>query len=86
MQVFKCPECGQLVAEGVTELDYEIGETRVTIQQVPAVVCPNGHAYVDGYVAENANRLVDRVVQDLASFSSKLPRAVAAPRRVTIAA
>jgi len=86
MKIFKCPECGQLVAEGVTELNYEIGGTKVTIQQVPAMVCPNGHAYVDGYVAENANRLADRVVEDLISFSNKLPRAVAAPRRVTIAA
>ena len=86
MNVFNCPECGQLAAEGVTELTYELGETKVTIQQVPAMVCPNGHAYVDGYVAENTNRLVDRMVEDLTSFSNKLPPAVPVPRHVMIAA
>jgi len=86
MKAFKCPECGQLAAEGVTELVYDVEETKVTIQQVPAMVCPNGHAYVDGYVAENTNRLVDRMVEDLTSFSKKLPHPALAPRRVLIAA
>lgn len=86
MKLFKCPECGQLVAEGMTELTYNVGEIKVTIQNVPALVCPNEHAYVDGYVAENANRLVDRVVEDLTSFSKKLPSTGVTPRHVMIAA
>jgi len=86
MKTFPCPECGQWVAEGVTELAYDVEGTKVTIRQVPALVCPNGHAYVDGYVAENANRLVDRLVEDLTSFSNKLPQAAPTLRHVLVAA
>lgn len=85
MKHFKCPECGLPVAEGFTDLAYEVNETTVTLRNVSAMICANGHAYVDGYVAENANRLVDRVVEDLTSFSKKMPRTSSAPRQIMIA-
>ncbi|MBI5032379.1 MAG: YgiT-type zinc finger protein [Chloroflexi bacterium] len=56
---FKCPECGALVRESQIEMKYEIKGTEITVQNVPARVCKNGHEFVDGYTAENVNRLVD---------------------------
>ena len=85
MKHFKCPECGLPAAEGFTDLAYEVNDTTVTLRNVSAMICANGHAYVDGYVAENANRLVDRVVEDLTSFSKKMPRTSSTPRQIMIA-
>ena len=57
---FKCPECGQHVEDSLIEMVFELSDTRVTVSNVPATVCPNcGQEFVDGYVAENVNGLVD---------------------------
>ncbi len=82
---FKCPECGQVTRDGQTDMKYEFKGTRVIIQNVPAKVCKNGHEFVDGYTAENVNRLVDRVLEDVGSFSKKMPRAKSV-REILIAA
>ncbi|MDE3089845.1 MAG: YgiT-type zinc finger protein [Chloroflexota bacterium] len=83
---FKCPECGELARDGLTEMKYELKGTAITVQNVPARICPNGHEFVDGYTAENVNRLVDRVLEDVTSFSKKMPRSKTTSRQVVIAA
>ena len=55
---FRCPECGQQVEDGFIEMVFELRDTNVTVSNVPAKVCPSCHQeFVDGYVAENVNRL-----------------------------
>ncbi len=71
---FKCPECGGFAREGQIEMKYQVKGTAITIRNVPAKVCKNGHEFVDGYTAENLNRLVDRVLEDVNSFSKKMPK------------
>lgn len=83
---FKCPECGELVRLGHVEMKYKLKGTAITVQNVPARVCKNGHEFVDGFTAENVNRLVDRVVEDVRSFSKKMPKSKATTRQVVIAA
>jgi|YNPNPStandDraft_1061719.scaffolds.fasta_scaffold102623_2 YgiT-type zinc finger domain-containing protein len=81
---FKCPECGEIARDGQTEIAYTLKGTRVTVQNVPAKICKNGHAFVDGYTAENVNRLVDRVLEDATSFAKKVSKKV--PRQILITA
>ena len=84
---FKCPECGYQVDDGLIEMVFELGDNRVTVSNVPAKVCPNcGQEFVDGYVAENVNRLVDRVIEDVDSYAKKVTRPPITPRQITIAA
>lgn len=82
---FKCPECGETVRDGQADMKYELKRMRVIIQNVPAKVCKNGHEFVDGYTAENLNRLVDRVLEDVNSFSKKMPK-TKSTRQIMIAA
>jgi len=82
---FKCPECGAIARDRRTEMKYELKGTLITIQNVPAKICENGHEFVDGYTAENVNRLVDRVFEDVSSFSKKLPK-TKSPKQILIAA
>ena len=83
---FNCPECGQMTVDGLTEMTYELDGTKVTIKDVPAQICPNGHSYVDGYTAESVNRLVNHVVDDVNAYSKSLARRPTGLREVVIAA
>jgi len=84
---FKCPECGQLVSDGFTELTFTLEGINVTVKNVPAKICPHcGQEFIDGYVAENVNRLVDRVVEDVNSFSKKVSKVPFPTREIVIAA
>ena len=84
---FKCPECGQQVEDGVIEMVFELRDTHVTVRNVPAKVCPNcNQKFVDGYIAENVNRLVDRVVEDVDSYAKKVVRPPTTPRQIAITA
>ena len=83
---FKCSECGQITLDGFVEVKYDLEGARITIRNVPAKVCANGHEFVDGFTAENVNRLVDRVLEDVNSFAKKLPRGMKAAREIMIAA
>ncbi len=84
---FKCPECGQQVENGAIEMVFELSETHVTVRNVPAKVCLGcGKEFVDGYMAENVNRLVDRVVEDVNSYIKKVPRPPITPRQIAITA
>jgi len=83
---FNCPECGHQVKAGVIEMVFILQDSHVTVSNVPAKVCPNcGQEYVDGYVAENVNRLVDRVVEDVDSYAKKVIRSPITPRQIAIA-
>ena len=85
--LFKCPECGQQVEDDVVEMTFDLDETCVTVSNVPAKVCPNyGQEFVDGYVAENVNRLVNRIVEDVNSYARKVVRPPVTPRRIAITA
>ncbi len=84
---FNCPECGHQVEEGLVEMVFELDGNRVTVSNVPAKVCPNcGQEFVDGYVAENVNRLVDHVVEDVESYVQKVARPTIMPRPIAITA
>jgi ribosomal protein S27AE len=66
---------------------FEVDDNRVTVSNVPAKVCPNcGQEFVDGYVAENVNRLVDRVIEDVDSYVKKMTRPLIIPRQIAITA
>lgn len=83
--LFKCPECGQPIREDMIDMVFEVQETYVTIHNVPAQVCSNcGQEFVNGYVAEQVNRLVDRVVEDVDSYTKKMIRLPSAPRQIAI--
>ena len=82
---FKCPECGEFARDGQIEMKYELKGTTITVQNVPAKVCKYGHEFVDGFTAENVNRLVDRVLEDVNSFSKKMPKPKST-RQILIAA
>jgi len=84
---FQCPECGQQVKDDLIEMVFELNDTRVTVGNVPAKVCPNcGQEFVDGFVAENVNRLVDRVTEDVDSYVKKVVRSPTTPRQIAITA
>jgi YgiT-type zinc finger domain-containing protein len=75
-----------MTAADLTEMIYEVDGIKVTIKEVPAQVCPNGHSYVDGYTGESVNRLVNRIVEDVNAYARKLARPTLAARQVVIAA
>jgi YgiT-type zinc finger domain-containing protein len=82
---FKCPECGQRVKDDVVEMVFELRDTYVTVKNVPAKVCSScGQEFVDGYVAENVNRLVDRIVEDVDSYVKKVARPPITSRQIAI--
>ncbi len=86
MNIFKCPECGRQVEDGLIDMVFELSDTHVTVSNVPARVCSCGQEFVDGYVAEHVNRLVDRVVEDVNSYAKKVVRSPITPRQIAIAA
>ena len=66
---------------------FELHDTHVTVSNVPAKVCPNcGQEFIDGYVAENVNRLVDRVIEDVDSYAKTVVRLPTTPRQIAITA
>lgn len=75
-----------MTAADLTEMTYEVDGIKVTIKEVPAQVCPNGHSYVDGYTGESVNRLVNRIVEDVNAYARRLARPAPAARQVVIAA
>ena len=83
----KCPQCGKPVEDGVIEMAFELRDTNVTVRNVPAKACTScRQEFVDGYVTENVNRLVDRVIEDVESYAKKTLRSSATPRQIAITA
>jgi len=83
---FRCPECGLTTGEGLTSISYVVNDTKITIKDVPAQVCPNGHSYLDNYTAESVNRLVNHGAEDVNAYSKKLTGRTTGVREVIIAA
>ena len=85
--IFKCPECGHQVKEGIIEMVFDLENAHVAVSNVPAKVCSNcGQEFVDGFVAENVNRLVDRVIEDVESYAKKVTRSPGVQRKIAITA
>ncbi|MBU1486695.1 type II toxin-antitoxin system MqsA family antitoxin [bacterium] len=74
MSYFNCPECKGEVTGAKVKMDYKLEGMKVTIKNVPAKICSKcGQEFIDGPIAENLDRLVDRVTEDVNSFSKKIP-------------
>lgn len=85
-KIRKCPECKGIVEPGETELNYELEEINVSVKNVPANVCGNcGHSFIEGRIAEDVNRLVNRIIEDVDSFSKTHPQTGLRHREVAIA-
>lgn len=86
MNYFKCPQCKGDVIDGKVKMDYSLNWMKVTVKNVPAKICSKcGQEFIDGPIAENLDRLVDRVAEDVNSFSRKVPVPQEEMRKVAIA-
>lgn len=83
---FKCAECGEEAVDGVGELTFERPGGQVTIQNIPAKVCPNGHQFFEGPTAAHVHRLARRLLEDLQSYSYDLTLSPATPDEIMITA
>lgn len=86
MKIKKCPECKGIIEPGQTVLKYDLEEISVSVKNIPANVCGEcGHSFIEGRIAEDVNRLVNRVVEDIDSFSKTHPQLSERHREVAIA-
>jgi len=82
----KCPECKGIIKNGQTQLTYELEGINITVKNVPANVCERcGQSFITGHVAEEVNRLVNRVTEDINSFAKTQPEIGKRQREVAIA-
>jgi YgiT-type zinc finger domain-containing protein len=82
----KCPECKGVVKPGRTELAYELAGVKITVKNVRASVCSNcGQSFISGRVAEDVNRLVNRITEDINSFVRTQPQVSEGSKEVAIA-
>ncbi len=85
-KIRKCPECKGIIKPGQTKLNYELEEISVSVKNVPANVCMKcGHSFLEGRIAEDVNRLVNRIIDDINSFSKTHPQISDRHREVAIA-
>ena len=81
----RCSECGGNVLPGYTELVYDL-QYRVRITNVPANICSKcGEVFIAARVATEANRLVNRVIEDVESFARSQPQTKSAIGKKEIA-
>mgnify|MGYP001584273829 FL=1 len=82
----RCPECKGVIKPGRTELVYELVSIKITVKNVTANVCSKcGQSFIAGRVAEDVNRLVNRVVEDIVSFVKTQPQVGKRRKEVAIA-
>ena len=82
----KCPECKGVVRPGRTELAYELAGVKITVKNVRASVCSKcGQSFISGRVAEEVNRLVNRITEDINSFVRTQPQVSEGSKEVAIA-
>jgi len=82
----KCPECKGVVKPGRTELAYELAGVKITVKNVRASVCSKcGQSFISGRVAEEVNRLVNRITEDINSFVRTQPQVSEGSKEVAIA-
>ena len=64
-----CPECKGIIKPGRTEMVFEIKDLKVTVKNVSANICSKcGESFISVRVAEEVNRLVNRVSEDVNSY------------------
>lgn len=81
-----CPECKGVVRPGGTELVYELSGVIITIKNVSANICSKcSQSFISGRVAEDVNRLVNRIVEDINSFVKTQPQLGKGRKEVAIA-
>ena len=82
----KCPECKCVVEPGRTEMAYELAGVKITVKNVRASVCSKcGRSFISGRVAEEVNRLVNRITEDINSFVRTQPQVSEGSKEVAIA-
>ena len=81
-----CPECKGLIKPGRTEMVFEVKDLKVTVRNVAANICSKcGQSFVSGRVAEEVNRLVNRVSEDVNSFIKTQPKVRRRHKEIAIA-
>jgi YgiT-type zinc finger domain-containing protein len=81
-----CPECKGIIKSGHTEMVYELENIKITIKNVTANICSKcGQSFIPGRVAEEVNRLVNRVIEDINSFIKTQPEASKGNKEIAIA-
>lgn len=81
-----CPECKGSIKSGHTEMVYELENIKITIKNVTANICSRcGQSFISGRVAEEVNRLVNRVSEDINSFIKTQPEVTKGNKEVAIA-
>ncbi|MBI4684469.1 MAG: YgiT-type zinc finger protein [Nitrospirae bacterium] len=81
-----CPECKGQIEPGHTDMVYELKGIKITIKYVTANICSKcGQSFVSGHVAEEVNRLVNRVNEDVNSFIKTQPETGKRHKEVAIA-
>ncbi len=82
----RCPECKGIVKPGQTDLVYELAAVKITVKNVAANVCSKcGQSFISGRAAEEVNRLVNRVIEDINSFVKTQPHVSKRRKEVAIA-
>ncbi|MEK6678742.1 MAG: YgiT-type zinc finger protein [Nitrospirota bacterium] len=82
----RCPECKGIVKAGKTDLVYELAAVKITVKNVAANVCSKcGQSFISGRAAEEVNRLVNRVIEDINSFVKTQPHVSKRRKEVAIA-
>lgn len=82
----RCLECKGIGKPGQAELNYKLEKISITVKNVPANVCTKcSQFFVDGHIAEDVNRLVNRVIEDIYNFSKTHPQIGERHREVNIA-
>lgn len=82
----RCPECKGIVKAGKTDLVYELAGVKITVKNVAANVCSKcGQSFISGRAAEEVNRLVNRVIEDINSFVKTQPHVSKRRKEVAIA-
>ena len=65
---------------------YKLDDLKITIKNVKANICSQcGQAFISGRVAEELNRLVNRVSEDVTSFIKTQPDITQGHKEVAIA-
>ncbi|MBI5180185.1 MAG: YgiT-type zinc finger protein [Nitrospirae bacterium] len=82
----RCPECKGTVKAGKTDLVYELAGVKITVKNVAANVCSKcGQSFISGRAAEEVNRLVNRIIEDINSFVKTQPHVGKRHKEVAIA-
>ncbi|MDP3296285.1 MAG: YgiT-type zinc finger protein [Thermodesulfovibrionia bacterium] len=81
-----CPECKGIVKPGHTEMVYKLKDIKITVRNVAANICSKcDQSFITGHVAEEVNRLVNRVSEDINSFIKTQPEVSKGHKEVAIA-